>query len=111
MGEKNTLTAGGMGRQDKDDNTFFVNCEAWGRLSNTPNIKKGDRLVFGQIRGMNTLQNILYACAGFVQYIGSTTEMPTEPQNRNKMLSSQKNDDDLPFLITECINMQSLAQK
>jgi single-stranded DNA-binding protein len=102
LGEKNTPnTKWGMAvGKDADDNTVFVNCEAWGRLANyAVEIKKGDPvLVFGQMRSHEYNGKTYHTLvADFVQFIGSTTE-------RQEMQQAEPQDDffpvddmDLPF--------------
>jgi single-stranded DNA-binding protein len=102
LGDKNTPNAkwGMAVGKDKDDNTVFANCEAWGRLAyHAENIKKGDPvLVFGQIReheyNDKTYKTLV---ADFVQYIGSTTEKRQEMQQAEPQEQFFATDDDLPF--------------
>ena len=102
LGEKNTPNAkwGMAVGKDADDNTVFVNCEAWGRLANyAARIKKGDPvLVFGQIRSHEYNDKTYHTLvADFVQYIGSTTEMQPEPQQPEQDAFFTTEDDDIPF--------------
>jgi single-stranded DNA-binding protein len=104
LGEKNTPNCkwGMAVGKDKDDNTVFVNCEAWGRLANyAAGIKKGDPvLVFGQIRSHEYNDKTYHTLvADFVQYIGSTTERQPEPQQSSELQGEffPVDDDDLPF--------------
>jgi single-stranded DNA-binding protein len=102
LGEKNTPNCkwGMAVGKDKDDNTVFVNCEAWGRLANyAAGIKKGDPvLVFGQIRSHEYNDKTYHTLvADFVQYIGSTTERQEMQQAEPQDDFFPVEDDDLPF--------------
>jgi single-stranded DNA-binding protein len=103
VGEKNTPNCkwGMAVGKDADDNTVFVNCEAWGRLANyAAGIKKGDPvLVFGQIRSHEYNDKTYHTLvADFVQYIGSTKEKRQEMQQAEPQDDFfPVDDDDLPF--------------
>jgi single-stranded DNA-binding protein len=102
LGEKNTPNCkwGMAVGKDKDDNTVFVNCEAWGRLANyAAGIKKGDPvLVFGQIREHEYNDKTYHTLvADFVQYIGSTTERQEMQQAEPQDDFFPVDDGDLPF--------------
>lgn len=103
LGEKNTPNCkwGMAVGKDKDDNTVFVNCEAWGRLANyAAGIKKGDPvLVFGQMRSHEYNGKTYHTLvADFVQFIGSTTEKRQEMQQAEPQDDFfPVDDDDLPF--------------
>jgi single-stranded DNA-binding protein len=103
LGEKNTPNAkwGMAVGKDADDNTVFVNCEAWGRLANhAVEIKKGDPvLVFGQMRSHEYNGKTYHTLvADFVQFIGSTTEKRQEMQQAEPQDDFfPVDDDDLPF--------------
>lgn len=104
VGEKNTPNCkwGMAVGKDKDDNTVFANCEAWGRLANyAAGIRKGDPvLVFGQMReheyNDKTYKTLV---ADFVQFIGSTTERKQEPQQAEPEngFFPDMDSEDLPF--------------
>jgi len=101
LGEKNTPNCkwGMAVGKDKDDNTVFANCEAWGRLANhAAEIKKGDPvLVFGQMKSHEYNGRTYHTLvADFVQFIGSTTERQ-EPQLPPEDSFFQMDDDDPPF--------------
>lgn len=104
LGEKNTPNCkwGMAVGKDKDDNTVFVNCEAWGRLANyAAGIKKGDPvLVFGQMQSREHNDKTYHTLvAGFVQFISSTIERQPEPQQSSELQGEffPVDDDDLPF--------------
>jgi single-stranded DNA-binding protein len=103
LGEKNTPNCkwGMAVGKDADDNTVFVNCEAWGRLANhAAEIKKGDPvLVFGQIRSHEYNGKTYHTLvADFVHFIGSTTEKRQEMQQAEPQDDFFPVDDmDLPF--------------
>jgi single-stranded DNA-binding protein len=102
LGEKNTPNCkwGMAVGKDKDDNTVFVSCEAWGRLANyAANIKKGDPvLVFGQMREHEYNDKIYHTLvADFVQFIGSTTERQEMQQAEPQDDFFPVDDGDLPF--------------
>ena len=102
VGEKNTPNCkwGMAVGKDKDDNTVFANCEAWGRLANyAANIKKGDPvLVFGQMRSREYNDKTYHTLvADFVQFIGSTTERQEMQQAEPQDDFFPVDDGDLPF--------------
>jgi single-stranded DNA-binding protein len=104
LGEKNTPNAkwGMAVGKDADDNTVFVNCEAWGRLANyAANIKKGDPvLVFGQMRSHEYNDKTYHTLvADFVQFIGSATERKQEMQQAEPEngFFPDMDSEDLPF--------------
>ena len=102
LGEKNTPNCkwGMAVGKDKDDNTVFANCEAWGRLANyAANIKKGDPvLVFGQMRSREYNDKTYHTLvADFVQFIGSTTERQEMQQAEPQDDFFPVDDGDLPF--------------
>ena len=102
LGEKNTPNCkwGMAVGKDKDDNTVFANCEAWGRLANyAANIKKGDPvLVFGQMRSREYNDKTYHTLvADFVQFIGSTTERQEMQQAEPQEQFFATGDDDFFF--------------
>ena len=102
LGEKNTPNCkwGMAVGKDKDDNTVFVNCEAWGRLAiHAAEIKKGDPvLVFGQMKSHEYNGRTYHTLvADFVQFIGSTTERQEMQQAEPQDDFFPVDDGDLPF--------------
>lgn len=102
LGEKNTPNCkwGMAVGKDKDDNTVFVNCEAWGRLANyAAGIKKGDPvLVFGRMQSHEYNDKTYHTLvADFVQFIGSTTERQEMQQAEPQDDFFPVDDGDLPF--------------